>query len=388
MNLTEKGLTALNHARTHFPNGYFSAADLTAKCGEKIVAATLNGVVSKGYMEKVAGTPVKYCLVDNIEELIANDEPTKKGGDNTNLARAKKAKNDEFYTQFSDINNEVTKYKKYFKNKSVFCNCNDGLNSQFIQFFIKNFDAFQLTRLVGISYAPNGTATKYELYDDINHDGFITEADIVTTTLEGDGSFSTPESIAELEKCDIVCTNPPFSVFREYVDLLMKYNKKFLIIGSKNAITYKEFFPLLRDNKVWIGVNNVKHFNQPSGEVADFGNIGWFTNIPNPRREEPIPLTATYYDDKNRREEYPTYDNYEAIEVSKVVNIPNDYMGVMGVPITFLDKYCPEQFEVLGHTASCDVSPQVEALRTDPNFRNRGRINGKEKYDRILIKRI
>ena len=379
MNLTEKGLNALNQARTHFPHGYFSAAELSAKCGEKIVAATLNGVVTKGYMEKMAGTPVKYCLIDNIEELIANDEPTKKGGDNTNLHKARKVKNDEFYTQFSDINDEVTKYKKYFKGKSVFCNCNDGLNSQFLHFFLKNFDAFQLTRLVGIAYTPNGKGIKYDLYDDINHDGFITEEDFVVTELEGDGAFNTDESIAELEKCDIVCTNPPFSLFRDYIDLLMKYHKQFLIIGSKNAIGYKEFFPLIMNNEVWIGINNVKHFTQPDGTVADFGNIGWYTNIPNPRREEPIPLTATYYDDKNRKETYPHYDNYDAIVVSKVVNIPNDYFGIMGVPITFLDKYCPEQFKILGTSRYHDGNPNAD----DINF-----VNGVQKYTRLLIRRV
>lgn len=403
MNLTEKGLNALNQARTHFPHGYFSAAELSAKCGEKIVAATLNGVVTKGYMEKIAGTPVKYCLVDNIEELIANDTETK-GANNKKLQKAKKEKHDEFYTFYQDINNELMNYRKHFKNKSVFCNCNDGLTSNFFRFFLDNFDAFQLTRLVGISYSPYSAdhkAVKYEVYDDINHDGYITEDDVVATELVGDGSFTSEESLAELEKCDIVCTNPPFSAFREYMSILFNSHKKFLVLGNNNAITYKDMFPKIRDNEMWLGCvsNKTLNFFMPDEYESDtldkdgrkIGKvpaISWFTNIPTPRREEPLVLTATYYDDTNRKEEYPTYDNYDAIEVSKVVNIPKDYMGVMGVPITFLDKHCPEQFEVLGHTASCDTAPEVEALRTDPVFRNRGRVDGKEKYDRILIRRV
>ena len=378
MNLTEKGLNALNQARTHFPHGYFSAADLSAKCGEKIVAATLNGVVTKGYMEKMAGTPVKYCLIDNIEELIANDEPTKKGGDNTNLARAKKVKNDEFYTQFSDVNNEVTKYKKYFKGKAVFCNCNDGLNSQFMQFFLKNFDAFQLTRLVGIAYAPNGKGIKYDLYDDINHDGFITEEDFVVTELEGDGGFGTEESIAELEKCDIVCTNPPFSVFRDYVELLMKHNKKFLIVAPQGCTSYKQTFKRIVDGEMWLGYNKVKHFLQPDGTIKDFGNICWVTNMPTRGEDEMLILTATYYEDADRREPYDTYDNYEAINVDKIKNIPKDYDGVMGVPITILEQFNPLQFEIVGCNAY-----------SDPDYYGVGAlyVNGTKKYTRILIKK-
>jgi hypothetical protein len=386
MNLTEKGRVAFDYARKYFSEGWFSAAELSERCGEKIAAATLNGIVSRGYMEKMAGTPVKFSLAENIDNLISVEAEAKKGCDNTNLGRARNAKNDEFYTRLEDINAEVIKYKKHFKGKSVLCNCNDGLNSNFFKFFLKNFDVFQLTRLVGIAYQSTGEAVKYVVEDDINGDGYIDEQDIVSYPL-ADGSFNSSDSLEELERCDIVCTNPPFSVFREYVALLMLYNKKFLIIGSKNAITYKEFFPLLKEDKVWIGTQNVGNFIQPDGSVAKFGNIGWYTNIPHNKRAEPILLTATYHNDTNKREEYPKYDNYNAIEVGKVVNIPKDYFGVMGVPITFLDKYCPEQFEILGHTASCDISPQVEELRTDPEYRNRGRINGKEKYDRVLIRR-
>lgn len=392
MNLTEKGLNALNQARTHFPHGYFSAAELSAKCGEKIVAATLNGVVAKGYMEKIAGTPVQYCLIDNIEELIANDEPTKKGATNEKMQAAKKAKKDEFYTSFDDINTEVMGYRKHFQNKVVFCNCNDGLDSQFLQFFLLNFDAFQLKRLVCIDYKPNGSATKYEVNGDMNGDGIITEADIVQTPLEGDGSFGSAESIAELEKCDIVCTNPPFSLFRDFMAIILKSGKQFLVISNNNAVSYKELFPYIKYNKMWLGytVNKTLTFRMPDEYESDtidengvkLGKvpaISWFTNIPNKKRNEPMILTASYHTDTNRREEYPKYDNYDAIEVSKVKDIPADYMGAMGVPITFLENHCPEQFEVLGCSAY-----------SDPNYLGVGAlyVNGKKKYTRIIIKRI
>jgi hypothetical protein len=383
MSLTEKGRVAFDYARKYFPEGWFSAAELSAKCGEKIAAATLNGIVNRGYMEKMAGTPVKFALVDDIDGLVISEEPA--GCDNTNLTRAKRVKNDEFYTRLDDINKELINYRKFFKRKSILCNCNDGENSQFFQFFLKNFDAFQLESLTAIEYVKGGHGIKRVIRDDLNKDGYIDIEDVEVTELNDDGGFATAEVVEELKNCDIVCTNPPFSLFRDYMDLLMQYNKQFIIIGSKNAITYKEFFPLLKDNKVWIGMNNVGNFVQPDGTIAKFGNIGWYTNLPHPKHEEPLLLTATYYNDTNRREEYPFYDNYDAIEVSRVANIPKDYEGVMGVPITFLDKYCPEQFEIVGWSRHND-------LNMDGGYWHAGTcadatINGKQVYRRILIKR-
>lgn len=168
----------------------------------------------------------------------------------------------------------------------------------------------------------------------------------VKTPLEGNGDFRNKECLDLLDECDIVVTNPPFSLFREYVAMLMEHEKKFLIIGNKNAITYKEFFPLLKDNKVWIGGTNVKEFLQPDGSIKKFGNIGWFTNLDVAKRHEKLILWKKY-----TPEEYPKYDNYDAINVDKVSEIPCNYDGVMGVPITFLDSYNPEQFEILGYTA-------------------------------------
>lgn len=378
MNLTEKGRIAFDLAIQYCKENVFSAAELSNKSGVKISAATLNGIVSRGYMEKIAGSPVKFRFVDDIDELITADKENEKGCDNTNLRKAKNIKNDEFYTQLDDIAKEVKNYKKYFKGKSIFCNCNDKPSNNFFKYFLTQFDVLGLARLVAIEYNEGGHGIKYIVEQDVNHDGIIDESDIVVEELNGNGGFGTDESIEELKKCDIVCTNPPFSVFREFIALLMKYGKKFLVIGSKNAITYKEFFPLLKENKVWIGTGNVQNFMQPDGTIKKFGNIGWFTNIPHAKRAEPLPLTATYYDDKNRREEYPKYDNYDAIEVSKVVNIPKDYEGVMGVPITFLDKYCPEQFEILKCTAYSDNTHDGAGSMY---------IQGNKKYARILIKR-
>lgn len=378
MNLTEKGRIAFDLAIQYCKENVFSAAELSNKSGVKISAATLNGIVSRGYMEKIAGSPVKFRFVDDIDELITEDKENEKGCDNTNLHKAKVIKNDEFYTQLDDIAKEVKNYKKRFSGKSVFCNCNDKPSNNFFKYFLTQFDVIGLTKLVAIEYVEGGHGIKYTVENDLNGDGIIDESDIVVEELNGDGGFGTDESIEELKKCDIVCTNPPFSVFREFIALLMEYGKKFLVIGSKNAITYKEFFPLLKENKVWIGTGNVQNFMQPDGTIKKFGNIGWFTNIPHAKRAEPLPLTATYYDDKNRREEYPKYDNYDAIEVSKVVNIPKDYEGVMGVPITFLDKYCPEQFEILKCTAYSDNTHDGAGSMY---------IQGNKKYARILIKR-
>lgn len=378
MNLTEKGRIAFDLAIQYCKENVFSATELSNKSGVKISAATLNGIVSRGYMEKIAGSPVKFRFVDDIDELITVDKENEKGCDNTNLHKAKVIKNDEFYTQLDDIAKEVKNYKKRFSGKSVFCNCNDKPSNNFFKYFLTQFDVIGLTKLVAIEYVEGGHGIKYTVENDLNGDGIIDESDIVVEELNGDGGFGTDESIEELKKCDIVCTNPPFSVFREFIALLMEYGKKFLVIGSKNAITYKEFFPLLKENKVWIGTGNVQNFTQPDGTIKKFGNIGWFTNIPHAKRAEPLPLTATYYDDKNRREEYPKYDNYDAIEVSKVVNIPKDYEGVMGVPITFLDKYCPEQFEILKCTAYSDNTHDGAGSMY---------IQGHKKYARILIKR-
>lgn len=393
MNLTEKGRVAFDYAQKYFPTGWFSAAELSEKCGEKITAAALNGIVTRGYMEKMAGTPVKFCLVEDIEQIIKNEEESTTKVTNQHLLEAGKAKKDEFYTSLEDINAELTKYKKMFKGKKVLLNCNDTEDSAFWQFFLKNFDAWQLEELVGISYNENGHGEVITVRTDmdLNGDGFIDENDIIRTTLIGNGSFDSQESKDYLAKCDIVCTNPPFSLFRDFMAVLFESGKKFIVLGNNNAITYQEIFAKIMTDKVWLGYssNKTMTFRMPDSYESETVNakgvklgkvpaISWYTNLPVSRQEEPIPLTASYYDTTNRREDYPTYDNYNAIEVGKVVNIPKDYMGVMGVPITFLSKHCPEQFEIVGLMATTKVS---EINMGYPY------VNGKKKYARVLIKR-
>lgn len=388
MKLTEKGKEAFELAYKHYRNEPFSAADLSAASGIKIAAASLTALEKKGLLEKFPTKPVTFKIIEGAEELVEQEEDsTKKGADNTNLARAKKEKNDEFYTRFEDIEAEVSKYKKYFKNKVVYLNCDDKEQSMFWKFFELNFDAFQLKKLIATYYSETEPvyAYKLELSEDFNKDGFIDHKDIVKTPLIGNGDFRSQECIDILKESDIVCTNPPFSLFREYVAQLMEYNKQFLIIGNKNAFTYKEIFPLIKDNKIWVGITKPKDFFIPAenGEGVVLskkmsGLTRWFTNIPNKKRNEPMVLTATYAEGPNHREDYPKYDNYDAIEVSACKNIPCDYDGVMGVPITFLDDYCPEQFEILGDSRYHDGG----TVANDINY-----VNGKLKYRRILIKR-
>ena len=379
MALTEKGANALNYIKTYFPSKSFSAKDLSNACGEKIVAATLNGVANNGYIIKLGGSPVMYQAVDNLEELLtaALAEQNSKGCDNTNLATAKRIKNDEFYTRYEDIEVEVMKYRKQFCNKIVYLPCDDPAEkkSEFWSFFVNNFDAFGLKKLIATHYDENGKAYKIWIENDISGDGYIDDDDAQQEDLVGNGDFRSPECIDILKECDIVCTNPPFSLFREFVSAIITHDKKFLIIGNQNAFTYKETFSLIKTNKIWTGYNMVKKFYQPDGSIKEFGNVCWFTNLSTSKRIEKLVCTKTY-----NATEYHEYDNYKgAIEVSKVVNIPNNYNGIMGVPITFIDKYNPEQFEILACSAF-----------SDPDFFGCGAlyVDGHKTYARILIKRI
>ena len=386
MALTEKGRNAVEKIIDNYPHGAFSAKDLSDACGEKIVAATLNSVANNGYINKLGGSPVQYEAIDNLVEIFEKikAEDVSKGCDNSNLRTAKGVKNDEFYTRYEDIEAEVMKYRKQFRNKIVYLPCDDPAEkkSEFWSFFVNNFDSFGLKKLIATHYNEEGKAYKIWIDSDTTNDGFIDDADAMQEDLKGNGDFRSPECLEIMKECDIVCTNPPFSLFREFVDAIMTANKSFLIIGNQNAFTYKEIFKLIRDNKIWTGYNMVKKFNQPDGSIKTFGNVCWFTNLDTIKRNEELVLTKNY--DINI---YPNYENYKAIEVDKIANIPSDYFEVMGVPITFLDKYNPNQFEILGHTSSSDISDAVEELRTDSQHRNRGLINGKEKYDRVLIRR-
>lgn len=301
---------------------------------------------------------------------------------NKDLHKAKKNKNDEFYTQLSDIENELKHYKHHFKDKVVYCNCDDPRVSNFFHFFSYGFKSLGLKKLITTCYKSQErdlfSQNKSEKSIYLEYDGFRDGDripnidDIGIKHLKGDGDFRNQECIDLLKQVDIVVTNPPFSLLREYVKQLVEYNKKFLIIGNQNAITYKEIFKLIKENKIWLGVDNYatkwfcvkEHYDiktESRKKIVDgkkyfsAGNIVWFTNLEHKKRNEDIFLYKKY-----TPEEYPKYDNYNAIEVSKTKEIPMDYKGVMGVPITFMDKYNPNQFEILG--LATDVKEIHDAL--------------------------
>lgn len=384
MALTEKGRMAVNYIKEYYPTGKFTAKDLSEASGEKIVAATINGVVRNGLVKKIEGTsPVEYETVNDFLELFETmiKEKNSKGCTNTNLRKAAKVKNDEFYTQYEDIENEIMKYRKQFKDKIVYLPCDDPAEkkSEFWSFFVNNFDAFGLKKLIATHFDENGRAYKIWIDSDLNNDGWIDDADALQEDLEGDGDFRSEECVEILKECDIVCTNPPFSLFRELIDLIMTHNKEFLIIGNKNAYAYKEIFTLIKNNKIWTGYNAVHNFIQPDGNIKKFGNIGWFTNLQSKKRNEELILTKTY-----NEIDFPYLDNYNAININQVVNIPKDFDGYMAVPITFIDKYNPNQFEIFGITNTGEKNPGIRLPNT---AHGRPLLNGKELYIRLLIKR-
>lgn len=306
---------------------------------------------------------------------------------NTSLGRARDVKNDEFYTRFDDIQAELNFYKDQLKDKVIYCNCDDPAESAFIDFFKLNFDYLGIKKLIGTRYQKSNL---FLFADPIRRSGYRLEITAknknekkpVKINLKGDGDFRSPECIKLLKEADIVITNPPFSLFREYVDQLITFNKKFLIIGNDNARTYKEIFKLLKENKIWCGYTRVKEFGQPDGSFKKFGNVGWYTNLDVKKRHEELILYKKY---KGNEKDYPKYDNYDAIEVSKLKDVPLDYKGIMGVPITFIEKYNPKQFEIIGLIAG-----NIQGLAGIPSRigKDGPYLNGKLKYGRILVKRI
>lgn len=327
---------------------------------------------------------------------------------NKNLNAAKEAKKDEFYTQLEDINNELRHYREHFRGKTVLCNCDDPRVSNFFTYFAYNFEFLGLKRLITTCYKNQdmdlfsqnkSEQAIYLIYDgDKNGNNIPDPEEIGIHPLKGDGDFRSKECVELLKQADIVVTNPPFSLFREYVAQLLEYNKKFLIIGNKNAIHYKEIFPLIRENKLWVGVRPFAGgmwFNITSKEscgtrkVVDgklLGNVPscWFTNLDHKKRHEKLILWRHY-----SPEDYPTYDNINAIDVGKTEDIPCDYDGIMGVPDAFMDKYNPDQFELIG-LGSGDLAKQAGVTK---NYRGRTdlayTIGNKHKcpYSRILIKK-
>ena len=311
------------------------------------------------------------------------------------LQKAKKSKSDEFYTQLSDIESELQHYKSHFANKVVYCNCDDPRISNFFKYFALNFKELGLKKIISSCYRQQ-TRDLFNTKEDEN--GFFYEytglegdkinpssTDIVY--FNGDGDFRSSESIELLKKSDIVVTNPPFSLFREYVAQLVKFNKKFLIIGNVNAITYKEIFKLIKENKAWLGINlgrGVSGFIVPEhyelygteARIDSYGNrivspnnCLWLTNLDTLKRHEDIELTKKYF---GNEEEYPKYDNYDGININKTQDIPSDYDGYMGVPITFLHKFNPDQFEIIKFRKGNDEKDLS--------------INGKCPYFRIIVK--
>lgn len=357
---------------------------------------------------------------------------------NTNLGAAKRGKNDEFYTQYADIEAEMNAYVEYnpdvFRDKTILCPCDDPEWSNFTKYFATNFARFGLKKLISTSYAKsagNRQTTIFEssspaynpdkhdsqgriftLTGDQNGDGKIDVDDLKFEYLEGDGDFRSKEVTLLRDEADFIITNPPFSLFRVFLEWIIKGKKRFIIVGNKNAITYKEVFPLLKDNKIWLGTefpNGNAYFRISPEDARDFAdgvydeskglvkfrNVGWFTNVDLAQRHQPLELATTSenlkYNSKLRKklateygcETYPHYDNYDAIEVPFTECIPSDYDGVMGAPITFLDRYCPEQFEVIGATESEGVGFSNGLWKGGAK---QATINGNRVYKRLFIR--
>lgn len=338
---------------------------------------------------------------------------------NSSLAKARDAKQDEFYTQLTDIEKELKHYKRHFKGKVVYCNCDDPRVSGFFIYFSLNFEKLGLKRLIATCYKNDKRdlfstgdaeqAIMLEYTGDKDNNNVPDPSEIGIIKLKGDGDFRSEESIELLKQADIVVTNPPFSLFREFVSQLYEYDKKFIIVGSKNAITYKEIFNLFKENKIWLGngfAAGNAYFKIPPENARDFAagvydkatglvkfrNVGWFTNLDIAKRHEELILFKKY-----TPEEYPKYDNYDAIEVSTTKDIPVDYFGAMGVPITFLDKHNLDQFEILGITdrdnnsglKTKEYSPTDSPNYGDLNRRGAIKVGDEYKstYARLLIRR-
>ncbi len=374
---------------------------------------------------------------------------------NSALNAALKAKQDEFYTQLGDIQNELKYYRSHFKGKTVLCNADDPFESNFFKYFALNFKKLGLKKLIATSYVSSpvaGTQFRYrvdkdgqtsilfgdevkevaadvETYDPTKHaykavvtavrdatgSGGVEMVDVAElfkmgentlTQLAGDGDFRSPECLALLDEADVVVTNPPFSLFREYVATLVEHDKKFIIIGNQNAIHYKEIFPLLKENKVWLGYKfgdmaftvpdtyeprATRYWQDETGQKwRSMGNVCWYTNLDIKKIHEELTLTERYSPEK-----YPKYDNYDAINVNKTSDIPCDYDGIMGVPLTFMDKYNPDQFEIIWQaerSTYANASKEIlERVKFDPSIKSGGGLgvavlNGKTVYTRILIR--
>lgn len=338
---------------------------------------------------------------------------------NSSLGAAKRARNDEFYTQLVDIEKELRHYTEQLRGKVVLCNCDDPFESNFFKYFAMNFNQLGLKKLIATCYNPSPVAgSQLALFDvepplkkgmdkntkhaykieitevkDYDGSGSTNLADVeyllkhggnALTLLKEDGDFRSPECLDLLKQADVVVTNPPFSLFRHYISLLVKHDKQFIVIGPESSLHYKDTFKLIKDNKLWLGFGKPKEFLQPNGSIKKMGNVCWFTNFDITKRHESLTLYKKY-----KAEEYPHYDNYDGIDVSKTADIPEDFFGNMGVPDTFLDKFNPDQFELIGIPTG-NYGKEIGVTR---NYRGRTDIaftkNGKTScpYSRIIIRR-
>ena len=350
--------------------------------------------------ERSRHKPRETLLDSKTQRLKDSKTQRLKDSKNRNLHSAKSNKKDEFYTQLADIENELKHYQKHFRGRTVLCNCDDPRTSNFFKYFAFNFEKLKLRKLITTCYKSrqmdlfsqndSEKAVYLEYEGDKNSNKVPDPDEIGMFYLKSDGDFRSQECIEILKQSDIVCTNPPFSLFREYVAQLIKYKKKFIIIGNQNAIAYKETFKLIKENKIWLGQSihsGDREFGIPddypitaSGFRVDkdenkfirVKGVRWFTNIDYKERHEDLILYKKY-----SKEEYPKYDNYNAINVNKTKEIPINYKGKMGVPITFMDRYNPDQFEIIG------LDRYVE---DNPHYGKRFSINGRETYARIIIR--
>jgi len=350
----------------------------------------------------------QYTFDINLMQTKSSAIPSARKGSNKYMHKAREGQNDEFYTILADIERELRHYKKHFKNKTVFCNCDDPRVSNFFHYFSFNFEQLGLKKLITTCYKNQNLdffsknesekAIYLEYTGDKNHNRIPDPAEIEIKYLKGDGDFRSQECIELLKQSDIVVTNPPFSLFREYVGQLVKYEKKFLIIGNWNAISYKEIFKLIKENKIWIGINSNRNFSgfivpdhyelfgteaytdEDGKRIVKSNNNCWFTNLDIDKRHAELLLYKKY-----NKTEYPTYDNYDAIEVSATNNIPIDYNGVMGVPVTFMNKYNPEQFEIIW-TTDRGGDGMLEKYKKKHSRFDAPVVKGTGLYKRIFIK--
>lgn len=331
----------------------------------------------------------------------------------TSLHNAKKAKNDEFFTRYQDISDEVSHYRQHFRDKIVYCNCDDPIYSNFWRYFHNNFTSLGLKKLIATHYRVDSEPSYALIYE--GGDDFNMEAgDVVPIYGDDDytaGDFRSKDSIRYLKESDIIVTNPPFSLLREFVAQLVCYNKKFIIMGNKNAITYKEIFPLLKNNKIWIGNTSLNggrwmiipdyikatsegiKIDDNGDKILNIAGVCWFTNLDNNKRHDGLWHIGDKFDKTKAHkyyegfeERYPKYDNYNAIEVGYVKDIPIDYNGIMGVPITFMNSFNPNEFDILGMSASAGYNPELVGIDFLGEKDARPLINGKNTYARIFIK--